>query len=130
LIGESSAVPSKRATILLLASDQIVRTVLQEILEGQGCVVMPASDLSGALDWLGRSRPDLLIVRPYLSGIPGPDAARYLRTKCNGLRILMVAGFPDDNRLQYRASIDAIDIFPKPFTAAEFMHKVSEVLNA
>jgi DNA-binding response OmpR family regulator len=129
LIGESSAVTKKHATILLLASDAIIRTVLHELLEAQGYVVLPASDLSGALDWLGRSKPDLLIVRPYLSGIPGPEAARYLRTKCNGLRILMVAGFPDDNRLQYRASIDAIDIFPKPFTAAEFIQKVSDVLG-
>ncbi len=129
MIGESSAVTKKHATILLLASDAIIRTILQELLESQGFVVMPASDLSGALDWLGRSRPDLLIVRPYLSGISGPEAARYLRTKCNGLRILMVAGFPEDNRLQYRASIDAIDVFPKPFTAAEFIQKVSEILD-
>ena len=129
MIGESSAVTKKHATILLLASDAIIRTVLQELLEAQGYVVLPASDLSGALDWLGRSRPDLLIIRPYLSGIPGPEAARYLRTKCNGLRILMVAGFPEDNRLQYRASIDAIDVFPKPFTAAEFIQKISDVLG-
>lgn len=128
MIGESSAVTRKQATILLLSSDPIVRQVFQEVLEAQGYVVLPADDLSNAVDWVSRSKPDLLIVSPYLSGIPGHAAARYLRTKCHGLRILMVGGFLDDERLQYRSSIAAIAVFPKPFTAAEFIEKVSEVL--
>jgi DNA-binding response OmpR family regulator len=128
VIGELLTVPQKQTTILLLSSDSDIRAVLQEVLEAQGDVVLPASDLSRAVDWLGRCTPDLLIVSPYLSGISGYEAALYLRTKCNGLRILMVDGFLEDERIQYRASLKKIEVFPKPFTAAEFLQKVSDVL--
>ena len=128
MIGESNAVVRKQATILLLCSDPILRQVLQEVLEAQGYVVLPAGDLSGAVDWLSRVPADLLIVRHYLSGMPGQDAARYLRSKHHGLRILMVGGFLDDDRLLNRAMVEDINIFPKPFAAADFTRKVSEVL--
>jgi DNA-binding response OmpR family regulator len=130
VIGESLAVSRKQATILLLSSDQIIRAVLQEVLEAEGYIVLPSGDLSGAVDWLTRSTPDLLIVRPYLSGMPGHEAALYLRTKCHGMRILMVGGFLEDDRLQSRSSVQGIKVFPKPFTAAEFTRKVSDVLAA
>lgn len=128
MIGEPLAVVQKQTTILLLSSDSGIRLVLQEVLEAKGYVVLPAGDLSRAVDWLNRCKPDLLIVRPYLSGISGYEAALYLRTKCNGLRILMVGGFLEDERIQYRVSLKKIEVFPKPFTAAEFTQKVSEVL--
>ena len=128
MIGELLAVPQKQTTILLLSSDSAVRLVLQEVLEAQGHVILPASDLSRAVDWLIAAPADLLIVSPYLSGISGYEAALYLRTKCNGLRILMVGGFLEDERIQYRASLKKIEVFPKPFTSAEFLQKVSDVL--
>lgn len=128
MIGELLAVPQKQTTILLLSSESDIRRVLQEVLEAQGHVILPASDLSRAVDWLSRCAPDLLIVSPYLSGISGYEAALYLRTKCNGLRILMVGGFLEDERIQSRTTLKEIEIFPKPFTAAEFLQKVSDVL--
>lgn len=128
MLGESHADVRKQTTILLVCSDQIVRLVYQEVLESQGYVVLPAGDLSGAVDWLGRANPDLLIIRPHLSGIPGHEAARYLRTKRHGLRVLMAGGFLEDDRLQHRSSLEEIEMFPKPYTAGEFIRKVSEVL--
>ena len=129
MIGESRAVHANPATILLLCSDAIVRLVLKEVLETDGYVVLPAGDLAGAVDWLSRTPADLLIVRHYLSGIPGQDAARYLRTKHHGLRVLMVGGFLEDDRLLNRSSVEEMDIFPRPFTAVEFTAKVAEVLS-
>jgi len=129
VIGESNAVQTRSATILLLCSDAILRLVLQEVLETEGHVVLPAGDLAGAVDWLSRSPADLLIVRHYLSGIPGQEAARYLRTKRHGLRVLMVGGFLQDDRLLNRSSVEEVAIFPRPFSAAEFTAKVSEVLS-
>lgn len=128
MIGEPLAVVQKQTTILLLSSDSNIRLVLQEVLEAKGYVVLPAGDLSRAVDWLSRCTPDLLIVRPYLSGISGYEAALYLRTKCHGIRILMVGGFLEDERVQYRTSLKKIEVFPQPFTADEFLQKVSDVL--
>jgi DNA-binding response OmpR family regulator len=130
VIGEPLEVVKKETTILLLCSDSNLRLVLQEVLENKGYVVLPASDLSRAVDWLSRCKPDLLLVRPYLSGISGYEAALYLRTKSHGIRIMMVSGYLQDDRLQYQWGIQGIEVFPKPFTGEEFLEKVANVLFA
>ena len=117
-----------KTTILLLVSDPLVRSVLQDTLEHEGYTVVTAGDLGSAVDRLKEIRPDLLITRTYVEGMPGHDAATYLRTKSNGLRVLMVGGLLDDPRLKYRASLEGFDVFPKPYSPAELLQKVKDVL--
>ena len=116
------------ATILLLCSDPIVRQVLRDVLEEEGYVVLPAGDLGAAVTKLKQATPDLLLVRPYLDNITGHDAALYLRTKCHGLRVLVVGAFLDDERLRYRETLKSFDIFPPAYTARQLLDKVREVL--
>ena len=116
-------------TILLLVSDPLVRSVLQDTLEHEGYTVITAGDLGSAVDRLTEVTPDLLITRTYVEGMTGHDAATYLRTKSNGLRVLMVGGLLDDQRLKYRESLEGFDVFPKPYSAAELLQKVKEVLK-
>ena len=116
-------------TILLLGSEPIGRSVLQEILENAGYSVFPAGDLGEAVDSLQKAIPDLLVIRAYIEDIPGYDAATFLRTKCPGLRVLMVSGLIDDDRVQYRMALEGFEVFPKPFTAADLLEKVKELLQ-
>jgi DNA-binding response OmpR family regulator len=116
-------------TILLLVSDPLVRSVLQDTLEHAGYTVVTAGDLGNAVDRLREVTPDLLITRTYVEGMPGHDAAMYLRTKSNGLRVLMVGGLLDDQRLKYRESLEGFDVFPKPYSTAELLQKVKDVLK-
>ena len=122
--------PTINASILLLASDQLVRAVIQETLENQGYVVETASDLGTAVLRLRDLEPDLLIARTFVSTMPGHDAAKYLRTKCPRMRVMIMGGYLDDDRLRYRESLEGFDVFPKPYSPAEFLEKVRAVLNA
>jgi DNA-binding response OmpR family regulator len=88
-----------------------------------------AGDLGTAAEMLKESTPDLLVMRAYTAGVPGYDAARYLRTKCRGLRVLIVAGFINDDRLQYRMTLDRFEVFPKPFNAGALLEKAKEMLR-
>ena len=115
-------------TILLLVSDPLVRSVLQDTLEHEGYTVVTAGDLGSAVDRLTGVTPDLLITRTYVEGMTGHDAATYLRTKSNGLRVLMVGGLLDDQRLKYRESLEGFDVFPKPYSPSELLQKVKDVL--
>ncbi len=116
-------------TILLLVSDPIVRSVLQDTLEHEGYTVLPAGNLGNAVDRLKECTPDLLITRTYVEGMPGHDAATYLRTKSHGMRVLMLGGLLDDERLKYREALEGFDVFPKPYSPAELLQKVREVLR-
>jgi DNA-binding response OmpR family regulator len=116
-------------TILLLSSDPAMRSVIQETLEYAGYSVLAAGDLGTAVDRLKESTPDLLIIRSYVEGISGYDAATFLRTKCRGLRVLMVGGLLDDDRLLSRMTLQGFEVFPKPFAAAALLEKVKDILH-
>ena len=73
--------------------------------------------------------PDLLKTRTYVEGLLGHEAAMYLRTKCLRMKVLMVGGLLDDERLQHREALQGFEIFPKPYTAAELLQKVRDVLS-
>ena len=118
-----------KTTILLLVSDPVVRSVLKETLEREGHTVLAAGDLGTAVDRLKESAPDLLITRTYVEGLPGHDAAIYLRTKCPAMRVLILGGLLDDDRLQYREALQRFDVFPKPYTAAMLLQEVKHVLS-
>jgi DNA-binding response OmpR family regulator len=99
-----------------------------ETLEREGYTVFPAGELGTAVNWLQNSTPDLLITRTYISGMPGHEAAKYLRKKCHGMRVLMVGGLLEDDRLQRRLTLVGFEVFPKPFPAAQLIEKVKTLL--
>jgi DNA-binding response OmpR family regulator len=118
------------ATILLVISNSLAREVIQEALEHGGFSVMAAGDLGTAIKRLDESKPDLLIISPYIEDISGYDAAKFLRTKCHGLPVLMLGGLIDDDRLENRLALEGIEFFPKRYTAAELLSKVKDVLSS
>ena len=119
----------EKTTILLLVSDPVVRSILKETLEREGYTVMATGDLGRAVDRLKDCIPELLITRTYVEGLPGHEAAMYLRTKCPGLRVLMLGGLLDDERLEYRAAQQGFEVFPKPYTKAALLQEVRYVLS-
>ncbi len=117
------------ATILLLGSEPLFRSITKERLEGAGYVVLATGDLGTAVDMLAEHSVDLLITRPYVDNITGHEAARYLRARNPRMGVLMVAGLLNDDRLQYRADLEEFEIFPPPFSADQLLDKVREVLR-
>jgi DNA-binding response OmpR family regulator len=118
-----------KTTILLLVSDPVVRSILKETLEREGYTVVASRDLGQAVDRLQECIPDLLITRTYIESLPGHEAAMYLRTKCPEMKVLMLGGLLDDERLAYRAEQQGFEVFPKPYTAAVLLQEVRLVLS-
>jgi DNA-binding response OmpR family regulator len=121
--------PFANASILLLDSDPLTRSILHETLERAGYLVLAVGGVGAAVDRLKRMRPDLLIVRPYINSMSGYMAARYLRTWCQGLPVLIVDGFLDYDRVDAENELEDLHIFPKPFVRDELLGKVRDVLQ-
>jgi DNA-binding response OmpR family regulator len=119
---------SMNETILLLASDQGIRSAIEKVLESAGYSVLTAADVGAAADLVKEYKFDLLIVRPFTENVSGHDAAMYLRLRSPGIPVLIVAGLLDDIDLETREAIRQFEIFPKPFTAVELVSRVKEVL--
>ena len=125
----AEAFSSPDALILLLDSESAMRATLRDALEGAGHMVVTASDLGEAVDRINEAAPNLLIVRPYINSMPGHVAANYLRRIQNGLPVLMVSGFMEDDRANIRNVLRDFQTFPKPFTRDELLAEVRNVLN-
>jgi two-component system OmpR family response regulator len=119
-----------RETILVFHSAPVVRTVIREILEREGYVVRATGDLGIAVDMARESPPDLLLIDVYVGDINGHDAAIYLRQRSPRMRVLMVAGVPDDERVEVRTTGEGFMVFPKPFAPADLVARVKEILQA
>lgn len=118
-----------KTTILLLVSDPIVRSVLQETLEREGYMVVASGSLGETVDRLKECTPDLLITRTYVQGLTGHDAAIYLRTKCTKMKVLILGGLLEDDRLQNREALQGFRVFPKPYTPAALLQEIKDVLS-
>ncbi len=125
----AEAFSSPDALILLLDSESAMRATLRDALEGAGHMVVTASDLGEAVDRLNEAAPNLLIVRPYINSMPGHVAANYLRRIQNGLPVLIVSGYMEDDRANIRNVLRDFQTFPKPFTRDELLADVRNVLN-
>jgi DNA-binding NtrC family response regulator len=119
----------RNATILLLSSEPVVRGVMKEALESARYVVLATGGFGTAVDKLADCKIDLLITHPYVDSIPGHEAAKYLRARNPKMAVLLVAGLLDDDRLEYREDLEGFETFPRPFTAAQLIAKVEEVLK-
>jgi hypothetical protein len=64
-----------------------------------------------------------------INSMPAQTAADYLRSKQNGLPILVVPGFMDDDRIRVQNEIEEFYTFPKPYSRDELIAKVSDVLD-
>ena len=108
-----------------------MRAVLRDALKSANyLVVQTASDLGEAVDRLTEMPPDLLITRPFINSMPGRTAADYLRSKQNGLPILIVAGFMDDDRIRVQDRRRRVFYFSEAlFSRDELLAKVRDVLD-
>ena len=119
----------RTATILLLSSEPVVRTIMTEALRHAGYVVSATGSFGAAVDLLADGGIDQLVIRPHVDSISGYEAAKYLHARNPKMAVLVVAGLPDDDRIKYRKEIEGFEMFPAPFTTAQLLDKVEEVLK-
>jgi len=93
-------------SILVLDSEPLVCSVISTILTREGYTVRTCGNFKDAVNAVESSPPDLLLTNVYIPGTTGHDAAKRLRHACPQMRVLMVAGLPDDERIRNRTADD------------------------
>lgn len=106
-----------------------MRSVIRDILEREGYVVLATGDLGTAVDMMNDCAPDLLLTNIDFP-TSGHDAAQYLKKRCPKMRVLIVAGLPDDQRIEDRTLGAGFEVFPRPFSVMELNEKIREILGA
>ncbi|HTT68350.1 MAG TPA: PAS domain S-box protein [Gemmatimonadales bacterium] len=121
-----------RETILLVEDDATLRRTAKRVLEKFGYTVITATDGFDALNLI-QARPtpaDLIISDVVMPHTSGPQLLSALRDAGAAPRMLFTSGYAARD-VQERATLDrSVPFLPKPWTIAELLRKVREVLDA
>ena len=121
-----------RETILLVEDDATLRRTAKRVLEKFGYTVITANDGFDALNVI-QARPtpaDLIISDVVMPHTSGPQLLSALRRAGAAPRMLFTSGYAARD-VEERATLDGgVPFLPKPWTIAELLRKVREVLDA
>lgn len=130
---ENAPPPTGHGETILFAEDEdAVRTVTRAILERAGYRVIAAADGASALE-ASRALTEpvhLLLTDVVMPGMHGRELATAVQRERPGLRVLFASGYTDDAVLLRGVRVDEVPFLQKPFTPAQLLRKVRDVLQA
>jgi two-component system, OmpR family, response regulator len=113
---------------LLIEDDRKLSSLLVEFLGKHGVETVPATDGAQALQALGASRFDILLVDLMLPGMDGLTLTRRIRERWN-TPLIMVTARGDDADKIVGLELGADDYLAKPFNPRELLARVRAVLR-
>jgi CheY-like chemotaxis protein len=125
--------PAKRAEILVIDDDAIMRDLVGDWLEAGGYRVRKATSCRAWVEqFLGRQPPALIVTDMYMPGPCGADAIATLKKKHPDTAVIAVSGhFNSGQGTSAEAALTAgaDRAFAKPLKRADFMQAVAELLG-
>jgi len=119
-------------TVLLVENEEMLRSMMREVLESNGYHVLEAGSGDQALS-VGEQFQGpihLVLTDIIMPGLSGPEAARRLLEARPDLRILFTSGYPDEALGREGTLEGGFPFLAKPFTHEALGHKVREVLDS
>jgi len=120
----------RRATVLVVDDEELVRCVTQELLGCMGYDAVAVTTGEEAVELVrGGLRPDLVLLDVVMPGMGGIEAFRKLRELVPGLPVLLSSGFTDS-----RAAAELMDeglngIITKPYRMESLSDRIKEVIG-
>jgi DNA-binding response OmpR family regulator len=115
-------------TILVVDDEPKIAALARDYLEHAGYTVVVASDGRAALDAVGRSHPDLVVLDLGLPELDGLDVTREIR-RDSSLPIVMLTARDDEVDKLLGLELGADDYLTKPFSPRELVARVKAVLR-
>ncbi|MFI5208155.1 MAG: ATP-binding protein, partial [Gemmatimonadales bacterium] len=131
-VSEPPTKPGRGETILVVEDDATLRQSARRVLETSGYTVATASDGFEALNWMhvnAENPPDLIISDVVMPRVSGPQLVSKLRETGRAPKVLFTSGYaaPD---VQARVPDQAgISMLAKPWTIADLLARVREILD-
>ena len=118
-------------TVLLVEDEDVVRSLVTEMLEGAGYSVIVASDAAEAetLASSHEARIDLLMTDVVMPGLSGPELAQRLLAVRPAMRVLFTSGYTEDAVAADSALAHGTAFLSKPFSAGDLAEKLRGLLD-
>ncbi|NNE82127.1 MAG: response regulator transcription factor [Silicimonas sp.] len=115
-------------TLLIVEDDPKIRTLLVNVLEGEGYDVVQSDDGEEVLDLIAKQAIDLITLDIHLGSRNGLELAREIRS-VSTVPIIMVTGQDDVIDRVVGLEVGADDYIAKPFHVREVIARVRSVLR-
>ena len=115
-------------TILVVEDDPKIRTLMRNVMEGEGYAVLEAQTSADALDIVATSPVSLITLDIHLGADNGLEFARMIR-QTSQVPIIMVTGKGDVIDRVVGLEVGADDYITKPFHVRELVARVRSVLR-
>lgn len=120
----------ERRLILLVEDNEMVRSLVAELLGQAGFEMLVACDPKEALKLCAGRRIDLLVTDVVLPYMSGPQLHRKLLQNDPTLKVLYMSGYTSNAIVHQGVLDEGTHYIAKPFALNEFARKVAEVLAA
>lgn len=117
------------ATILIAEDDRAVRESLERALQFEGYAVLAAKDGGEALEFLGSTTPDAVVLDVMMPGIDGLTVCRRIREKGLDLPVLMLTARHEVSDRVAGLDAGADDYLVKPYALDELLARVRALLR-
>lgn len=117
-----------RRTILLVEDNEMVRTLVSELLKRQGFDLLVADDPKQALQISENRSLDLLVTDVVMPGMTGQELHARLLDRYRGLKVLFMSGYSDNVIARQGGLDDGMQFIQKPFSIDEFARRVETSL--
>ena len=118
-------------TVLLVEDEDLVRNLVQSVLQRHGYAVLEAPNGAEAMTLLARhlGQVDLLLTDVVIPQMTGPELAEKVMASHPETRLLYMSGYTN-NAIVHHGVLDAgLAFIQKPFTPEALLRKVREVLD-
>ncbi len=129
---DCDAPTANRATVLLVEDEEMVRVLVQQVLESQGHHVLVAESVHDALELAAshRGELDLLLTDVVMpGGVSGGELAKRLMESVPNLRVLFMSGYPDDELVRQGVAAESVAFIQKPFSPMTLSHRIQEIFS-
>ncbi|MEE2637431.1 MAG: sigma-54 dependent transcriptional regulator [Acidobacteriota bacterium] len=109
------------ASVLVVDDEEIMREILQTLLEREGCQVLTAVNGEDGLALARRQRFDVAIVDMMMPGIDGIETLDQLRRIDEDLPVILITAFASLENAVAAMTRGAFDYITKPFTHDEVL---------
>lgn len=118
--------------ILVVDDEELVRRLLQRLLEREGYDVEVASSGEEGLERARARTPDAVLLDTFLPGMSGPDVCRALRRDPStaSTPVLMLSGDDGTENVEEGLAAGASDFLVKPFDRRAVLERLEQAIDA
>ncbi|MBU8870335.1 MAG: sigma-54 dependent transcriptional regulator [Gemmatimonadales bacterium] len=118
-----------KPVILVIDDEEAIRLFLEATLKDEGYDVLLAANGQSAIELLGRSVPDLVLLDLMLPDMSGIEVLKKIREMVPHLCVVMITAYSETDSAVQAMKLDAYDYVNKPIQLGKLFKVISRGLN-